>query len=288
MTKYKCNLIIPGFAKSGTSTLHEYLNLHPDICMSKPKETHFFAEDERYIKGPEHHNHIFEYGDKKNAKYFGESSTRHCLWKPALNRIKENLDNPKLIVILREPVERLLSHYRWLWALTLEKRPLLKAIYEEEKKGFHPDINLRGNYLCYIRSSNYSYWCPLIIDLFGKENVLFINSNELFYSKEIVLKKCFDFLLLPQIKLNREIHENKTGERGVQRTLGIQNITKLFPDLIKNKVDPNRKVKKKLYAFLGQKKNKSEPVFGNKEILEVQHLLKRDVEFYNQLFSVLK
>ena len=86
-SKYKCNLVVPGFAKSGTSSLHDYLNLHPDICMSSPKECHFFAINNKYENGCEFHNKIFSYSSDK-ALFYGESSTIHSLWEPALKRIK--------------------------------------------------------------------------------------------------------------------------------------------------------------------------------------------------------
>ena len=59
--QYRCNLIVPGFPKSGTSSLHDYLNLHPDICMSSPKECHFFAIENRYENGCKFHNKIFSF-----------------------------------------------------------------------------------------------------------------------------------------------------------------------------------------------------------------------------------
>lgn len=285
MTKFKCNLIIPGFGKSGTSSLHEYLDLHPNICMSKPKETHFFAIDKQYGKGSDFHNRIFEGCGEKSVMYYGESSTIHCLWKPALTRIKNDLDNPKIILILREPVERLLSHYNWLWALTLEKRSLLKAVAEEEKNGFHPDINLKGNYPSYILSSNYSYWCPLIVSLFEKDNVLFLDSKELFSAKEKTMKKCFEFLKIENIDIENEIHKNKTGVQGIQRTFGLPQILKYIPNSIKNICDPDRKIKKLIYNLFGKKRKKSKPVVKEKDILKIKKLLRKDMEFYNKVFS---
>jgi hypothetical protein len=54
----KCNLIVPGFGKSGTSSLHEYLALHPDICMSNPKETNFHIRA-NWQRGEDWYNSLF-------------------------------------------------------------------------------------------------------------------------------------------------------------------------------------------------------------------------------------
>jgi hypothetical protein len=45
---YRCNLVIPGFPKSGTSSFHEYLALHPPIYMSRPREIHHFTGSDRW------------------------------------------------------------------------------------------------------------------------------------------------------------------------------------------------------------------------------------------------
>src|SRR5205809_6736903 len=111
----RCNLIIPGFGKSGTASLHSYLALHPDICMSEPKEPGFFAISEAWRRGPEWYDTFFD-DDGKPRCWYGESSTIYSIWEPALKRIKESLHSPKFIVLLRDPVQRLISHYKWYWA----------------------------------------------------------------------------------------------------------------------------------------------------------------------------
>lgn len=139
------NLFIPRAGKSGTSSLHGYLNLHPMVCTFSVKEPLYFAIENRYKNGCELHNGIFS-DCREKLLYYGESSTTYSLWKPALKRIKRDLESPKIILLMRKPVERLLSHYNWLWALGLEKRSLIETVQVEEKKGFHPDKSLRGNY----------------------------------------------------------------------------------------------------------------------------------------------
>ncbi|MEA3642075.1 MAG: hypothetical protein VBE63_19355, partial [Lamprobacter sp.] len=116
-----CNLVVPGFPKSGTSSLHEYLDLHPQINMSRHKESHFFAIEKHWNKGWDYHNSLFNIS--KDYSYYGESSTIYCISEKSIERIQSSLKSPKFIFLLRHPVQRVLSHYRWLCALGLERRP---------------------------------------------------------------------------------------------------------------------------------------------------------------------
>ncbi|MCI5221273.1 MAG: hypothetical protein D3924_00970 [Candidatus Electrothrix sp. AR4] len=292
MNNFKCNLIVPGFAKSGTSSLHEYLDLHPDICMSRPKELHFFAIDKLYDNGAKFHNKIFRHCCGDGVRYFGTSSTLHSIWEPALKRISRDLDNPKIILVLRHPLERLLSHYNWLWALTLENRPLLEAVITEQKNGFHPDRSLRGNYACYLLASNYSYWCPKITSIFGEKNVYFLDSEELFQKKEKTMEKCFDFLGLEKIKISTEIHKNKTDVKRLQRTTGLQLlklINSTIPASVKKKYDPDKKIKGSILAYcykiLGTKKAKFKPEPSEEEVAKVKVFLEEDIRTYEKIFQ---
>jgi hypothetical protein len=129
----KCNFIVPGFAKSGTSSLHLYLAMHSEICMSDPKEPHFFACTRQWQRGLEWYNSIFQ-NECQPRRWYGESSTSYSVWEPALEKIKHWLHKPKFIILLRHPVERPFSHYNWLAAMNLESRSLRKAVREEEEE----------------------------------------------------------------------------------------------------------------------------------------------------------
>lgn len=100
MKKYLCNLIVPGFPKCGTSSLHEYLDQHPSINMSFSKESHYFSRDEIWEKGVDYHNSLFTKISKKE-KYYGDSSTTYCLSEPAIERIRAHLVTPKVVFVLQ-------------------------------------------------------------------------------------------------------------------------------------------------------------------------------------------
>ena len=195
-SEYRCNLIVPGAAKSGTSSLHEYLDEHPLISMSSSKEPHHFCRDDLYARGAEPHNSLFD--EKSEARYFGESSTGYLPWSAAAERICRDLESPKVIIVLRHPVERCFSHYRWRYRLGLEKRSFLDAV-KEDGFGYHPGKPAQFGYMAYLEFSRYSKQCPVWEDAVGTANCLLLSSCDLFDHQEGTLTRCFDFLDLPQI-----------------------------------------------------------------------------------------
>jgi Sulfotransferase domain len=280
----KCNLIIPGFGKSGTSSLHEYLALHPDICMSNPKETNFFSITANWQKGGEWYNSLFQ-DEGRPRPWYGESSVGYSVWEPALRRIKECLNRPRFIILLRHPVERLLSHYKWHWFLNIESRPLLRAVREEEEKGFHPDgPQLQGYVACYRMGSHYSYFCPLMERMFGSENILYLNTDELSTNPQGTLNRCFLFLNLKEHLIGQEIRENTTAGAGEHRTLGLDILLKPFPHSLRDRLDPGSRVRLRVRRMLGFKKRRP-PTITASDIEELERMLKEDISFYEFLFG---
>jgi hypothetical protein len=146
--------------------------------MSSPKEPQFFSFNDLYQKGPESHNSIFE--EKSGYDYYGESSQSYFVHEHAIERIERDLDDPKVILLLRHPVERLLSHYRWRYTHAVEDRPLLRAVREggmdtvyEYDPGFGMYAVRGGGYIAF---SQYSKYVPLWKNSFGEENVLLLKT----------------------------------------------------------------------------------------------------------------
>ncbi len=106
------DFIIIGAAKSGTSTLFEYLNNHEEIFIPSRKELEFFCKDENFDKGLSWYKSQF--ANVKNNQICGDASTTYSRWpnKPNVpERIYKNLREIKFIYIMRHPVARAYSHY---------------------------------------------------------------------------------------------------------------------------------------------------------------------------------
>lgn len=107
---FKLDFIGVAAPRSGTTWISRCLGEHPDICVSSTKEPHFFLYDSRYNQGIswlikrqfEHYN---------NEKTKGEWSNMYLYSKEAAMRIKEHNPNIKILICLRNPIDRAYSQY---------------------------------------------------------------------------------------------------------------------------------------------------------------------------------
>lgn len=99
--------LICGAQKAGTTALHSLMDQHPNVLMSNPKETHYFSY--KYHKGSEYLESAFN--DYSDEYAVGEASPSTMISEEAPARIKKEIPDAKLIFVLRNPIERALSHY---------------------------------------------------------------------------------------------------------------------------------------------------------------------------------
>ena len=105
------NLIIIGGLKCGTTSLHHYLSLHPEIAMSRPKELNFFVAELNWPLGRDWYAAHFD----PKAPVRGESSP-HYTNSPAFAGVADRMrdilgEAVRLIYVVRDPIDRMLSHY---------------------------------------------------------------------------------------------------------------------------------------------------------------------------------
>jgi len=116
------NLFIAGLPRSGTSSLHSYLNQHPDIFMTSIKEPNYFAKDFQKESDGYHKKRLyFPYRTKdkylrlykkwKNEVIAGEASWTNLYSKLSAKMIHNFSPNAKIIITLREPVDFLYSYH---------------------------------------------------------------------------------------------------------------------------------------------------------------------------------
>ncbi len=149
------NFFILGAQKAGTTALYHYLKQHPQVYMSPRKETNFFAQegeklDFYQIGAPQSKKKLIDntsaycelFQGASNERAVGEASPWY-LYNPRVpEKIKHYLPRAKLIVILRDPVERAYSHF--LNSFRVGKEPLTdfaQALLEEEERirnNWHP------------------------------------------------------------------------------------------------------------------------------------------------------
>ncbi|MEM7284699.1 MAG: sulfotransferase [Pseudomonadota bacterium] len=111
------NFLIVGAAKSGTTSLHAYLNHHPDVFLPETKEPSFFVAPEvahripTWIESEADYDALFASAGSAAAR--GEASVLYLyFWRQAIPRVLKKLGSQtKIIVILRNPIDRAMSAY---------------------------------------------------------------------------------------------------------------------------------------------------------------------------------
>lgn len=180
------NLIIIGSMKSGTTSLHSYLDLHPDIGMSSPKELDFFVEEHNWCKGVEWYANHFP----GNTKVAGESTpyyTQAHRFQGVPPRMKNLLPDVRLIYILRDPVARVQSHYEQLRFLGWEKRSIHEAMTDLEAND-------------YVLTSLYYFQMEPYLKCFPLERILITTLEEMRADLQQVMNVCYDFLEVNRIE----------------------------------------------------------------------------------------
>jgi len=104
------NLIVIGAQKCGTSGLHYYLSLHPEISVSRPKELNFFIAERNWPRGVDWYRSHFD----PNAKVRSEASPNYTAYPQHLEvpeRMHSVLPDAKLLYMVRDPLDRIAAHW---------------------------------------------------------------------------------------------------------------------------------------------------------------------------------
>lgn len=276
---YLCNLIVPGAAKSGTSSLHEYLNQHPKICMSRSKEPHHFCRIKKYELGAASHNELFD--ESCGVQVFGESSTGYMIWPDSIKKISINLDNPKIIMVLRDPVERAFSHYRWRFRLGLEKRSFMEAV-DKDGFGYDPEKPDKFGYKAYLQFSQYSKYCPMWLEEFGRNNCLLVSSADLKNEPRKVVNECFSFLSLSSLESVDAVFANQTDTAPSMSSSTMKNLASLIPSQLKTSL-AYQSLRRKLLVGLAPDAPRN---MTSEEEGYVKEVLRDDIDYFNSTFSL--
>jgi len=288
------NFLIVGAAKSGTSSLHQYLIQHPDVFMStfnkegvSVKEPLFLIKskvEKRLHFGIwnwDEYKSLFE--DVKQEKAIGESTVFYLYYyKEAIKNIKLRLGNDvKIIILLRNPVDRAFSAFQHVSKSVKESLSFEEALNQEENR-LEKDLTLTPMVM-YKDMGLYYNMVKAYKEEF--ENVHLIFYEDFRDKTDEVLKDVFDFLEVNvKIKINSSTRHNVGGKRWknqkMKNLFQKDNILKsiylkFMPDIIKGKVKEklvklstnkvtsmNKKTKEHLESFFKDDINKLSELIG--------------------------
>ncbi|NOZ47017.1 MAG: sulfotransferase [Chlorobi bacterium] len=268
MVEKKPNLFIVGAAKAGTTSLYRILEASADVYHSPVKEPNFFSADIKpelfshtykkqsslnekkyfakvplgnkqlaFIRNEDYYKQLFE--ASKKEKYRAESSTSYLYSAVAAKNIYNYNPGSKIIILLRNPVERAFSHY--LMALrygftTLSFKEALEKDIQKEKKGW-------GISELFIELGEYYKQVKRYYEVFPKENIGVFLFDELEKNPEAFYQSIFKFLNISFFNTNlNEIH-NKAKVPKMKKlnklvvNSGIKNLSKtILPEILFEKM----------------------------------------------------
>ncbi|MCP4458215.1 MAG: sulfotransferase domain-containing protein [Cytophagales bacterium] len=243
----RVNFIILGAMKCGTTTLSHILKIHPDICFSQPKETNFFSKNVDWKEKLNIYHSYF----KENRQLWGEGSTgyskpisyKQSLW----NSIYEYNPEMKFIYIVRNPLDRSISHYSHNFIRNRTTSNIDKLVMKQN----------------FLKVSCYFKQVSPYVQKFGASQVLLLDFDDLISAKQQVAKNMFDFL---EIESTNFPYEN------------IQNLHANNSE--------NSSLKSKLRRVsLGRKTMEEKPQLLPETKQKIINYLRNDIESLEKLFN---
>lgn len=177
----KPNFLVIGAARSGTTSLHKYLESHPDSFMSDVKEINFFSNEKYWIKGTKWYEKHF---NEARAKAVGEASTSYTNFPVIKNvpkRIYSYIPDVKLLYVLRDPIDRFLSHYLHRVQRGIEDRSIEDIIEN------YPNDHLLWQGRYYTQLKHY-------LEFFPQDQIFVTTIDDLKSHPEETVKLIFKFL----------------------------------------------------------------------------------------------
>lgn len=274
------NFLVIGAAKAGTTSLYHYLNQHPQIYMSPRKETYFFMSSNNEL---ENYKALFKEANGEIA--IGEATPLYLYNKKSPELIKNCLPQVKLIIVLRDPVDRAYSHF--LYWRSQGQEPIVdfaKAIREEP-------IRIRDGYGINYHYINQGFYAPQLqcyLNLFDSSNIKINLYSDLVKNPSHFVKEIYNFLDVDdsfaaptnQVLKKTAVPRNKVIDKILKTSNPVKEISK---NLLSNKI-------RKLIAnkLLLSKPNISYNLrqklieIYREDILKTQRLVQRDLSILLQ------
>jgi len=195
------DFMIVGAQKCGTTALWEYLQAHPQIGMSCPKETHLFsAPDYSVDSSPKEIDRRYApwFRHCADAEIRGECTPIYMFFPEIASKLKRYNPNLKLIVMVRDPAERAISNYYMQFAKGIEKLPLWLALLAEPLRLWRcanpRKLRSATRAHSYRARGRYSLQLRNLYRHFPAKQVLIVDSNELLHHHQRALIRIFAFL----------------------------------------------------------------------------------------------
>ena len=298
------NFLIVGAAKTGTTSLYHYLKQHPDIYMpSSIKETFFLSGitsemfpgvGHRYGKRmiTELDEYLSLFKDVGSETAVGEACVAYLyFYQKSIPKIIEVLgEEVKIIICLRDPVDRAYSNYLHHVRDNLEDLPFSEAIKAEswrKEKGWWWGFE-------YLPVSYYYEQVKAYIDVFGRGKTLIILYEDLHQDSLEVMKNTFRFLKIddsftPDMSLKYNVSKNvarlpknKAAQDLVSHLNPVKSIgKKFFPNFVRKLIgDRLKNINMTTLSEVSQQDRRKLVSLYQNDILQLQDLIGRDLSHW--------
>ena len=174
----RLDFIVAGAQKCGTTALHYQLKKHPQIALPDKEELHFFDDEERFAEGANDEDLYASFRPSSRAVIAGESTPAYLYWRPAIERIWNYNQDIKLIILLRNPVDRAFSHWNMQRERGYDTLDFLPAIRAEEQRQ-NEAAPLQSRRFSYVRRGLYAEQLERVFKYFRREQVKVVRAEEL-------------------------------------------------------------------------------------------------------------
>lgn len=193
------NFFVVGAAKAGTTSIYAHLSRHPAVFFPSLKEPHFFAqfrpskEKRFYFRGITRRSDYLRLFDNAHGyDAVGDASTSY-LWHPEVpRRISVTVPHAKIVIILRDPVDRAYSHYLMDYREGVQHLPFIEALREDlnrSEKGF-------GVSYLYYELGLYAEQIRRYLEVFKPERTKILLFDDFKRDPKAVLQSLAEFLEL--------------------------------------------------------------------------------------------
>lgn len=190
------DFIIIGAQKCGTTSLHKYLESHPELYLLPEKEVPYFSNDDYRSRGWDWYVKDF-FAQAPPGKLWGKSTPAYMTCFEVPGRIHAQMPHTKLIALLRNPVDRAFSHYKMMVKRKRETRSFSGAVGEKLQPG-----NLRQDRLLppgteddgYLTMGEYGRILEQYLQFFPRRQLLVLFTEDLEREPGAVVKRVLQFL----------------------------------------------------------------------------------------------
>lgn len=219
----RVNFLICGVQKGGTTALFDYLGDYRDVALSDVKEVHFFDDEARDWAAPDYevYERHFPVADGRPC---GEATPIYSYWPRSLERIAAYNPEIRLILMLRDPVERAWSHWRMETSRGAEREPFGWCIREGRQRLFAGESPDRpwGHHreFSYVERGFYAEQVERLLTLFRRDQLLVLAAEALRADPAPTLAAVRRFLDLPAAAAPapRLVHVGQEGAAGLAET----------------------------------------------------------------------